>query len=192
MCQRVRPLHNVVTHVCACCKRYATPTPARAMPRRCDIGIGEEYERSLLSLLPFLLFFLFFFLIDRPPPPQKTRTHTRAHARTHTHMDAAHICTCTHTHALINHRCRRMCSVNLCQAGDHAMPWARSRQKPLETAAVGYFRLPLGKHTARETRAIQQHSQAVLKCLWDHPNWPDPSTSFLWGSVLLFLKEDIV
>eukprot|EP00729_Bicosta_minor_P006930 gene6930-17801_t len=65
-------------------------------------------------------------------------------------------------------------------AGDHAMPWARSRQKPLETAAVGYFRLPLGKHTARETRAIQQHSQAVLKCLWDHPNWPDPSTSFLW------------
>lgn len=110
------------------------------------------------------------------------------HARTRTWM-RAHICTCTHTHALINHRCRRMCSVTLCQAGDHAMPWARSRQKPLETAAVGYFRLPLGKHTARETRAIQQHSQAVLKCLWDHPNWPDPSTSFLWGSVSSFFKR---
>lgn len=98
MCQRVRPLHNVVTHVCACCKRYATPTPARAMPRRCDIGIGEEYERSLLSLLPFLLFFLFFFLIDRPPPPQKN-THTHTRACTHAH---AHGCVHTYAHVRIH------------------------------------------------------------------------------------------
>jgi hypothetical protein len=49
------------------------------------------------------------------------------------------------------------------------LPWSKVPRVPMQSAAVGYFRLPLGVRATREMSAMQQHSKKVLRVLWDHP-----------------------